>query len=100
MVSDNKYDKYKLKKIKKFRLLAKEFNVWVQIFNEYKTKLDLFYNYARSYKNIFAEIKTNIEEIKNNNPNNSDKLYIQLIELISKRSNNENFKEICKQQFL
>lgn len=71
----------------------------MQIFNDYKPKLELFYSYAKSYKNIFAEIKSNIEEIQNTVPNNSDKFIFQLIDLISKRSNNSDFREICNLSF-
>jgi len=60
----------------------------------------LFYNYAKSYKNIFDEIKLNIEEIKNCAANNSDRFVFQLIDLIFKRSNNSDFREICIKNFI
>lgn len=58
--------------------------------------MDLFYSYAKSYKNIFIEIRSNLDEIKNSIPNNTDKFSYQLIDLISKRSSNSDFREICK----
>jgi hypothetical protein len=54
--------------------LLKEYKVWVDIYYNYKTRLELFYKQIKTYKTILNEINNQIDEIKNvklNKPENT-----------------------------
>ena len=82
--------------IKNNKMLAKEFIFWCDIFNEYIQKLPLFYNYAKSYKNIFSELTKLITDIKQKvqNRTDEDSFMEKLAEFVYKYTDNNGYKEI------
>ena len=78
------------------KLYCKEFFFWCDIFNEYKQKLPLFYNYAKSYKSIFTEINQLLHEIQNQIQMDNETFMKKISHCIFKYTTNSGYKEICK----
>ena len=99
-IKDREKSKYKekigTKLIKDNKLLCQEFFFWCQIFNEYKPKLPLFYDHAKSYKNIFTEILNNLQAIQNKIQIDREKFLIKISRVVFKYTSDLDFKEICK----
>jgi hypothetical protein len=92
----NYKEKVGYKLISDNKLLCKEFFFWCDIFNEYKIKLPLFYNYAKSYKPIFEEIKMILESIKNKVQMEHETFMKKIPVFMYKYTSNSGYKEICK----
>jgi hypothetical protein len=91
-------DKIGRKLISDNKLLVKEFSFWCDIYNEYIDKLPLFYNYAKSYKSIFNELKKILHDIKQKVLKGYDEetFMSQLAVFVYKYTDNIGYKEISK----
>lgn len=52
IIDDNKYNRFKLKD----RLLIKELLAWIDIYNDYRLKMPLFYEHSKEYIPLFNKI--------------------------------------------
>jgi len=92
----NYKEKIDQKLIDNNKLLIKEFVMWCEIFNKYKLKLPLFYNYSKSYKKIFDQIINILHEINKKIQMDTETFNKKIINFIYKYTSNYDFKEICK----
>ncbi len=78
------------------RLLVKEYSQWCDIFNKYKEKLEIFYNYSKAYKKTFSEINEILSNTCKKSNVELEKFNLKIPEIVYKYSSNMDFKIICK----